>query len=140
MTYINPETAGKERNLLIREILIAMRELNQIQNFNGEAKDIVAFIALNLVTIYKGIDDSVLAWEKRNYWAKADKFRMEWFWTRSAALGLRKALEMDDIPGIMRQFAILHEKFAGKTLPKSAKILRPTLGSLKQLLAMSETL
>jgi len=135
MTYINPETAGKERNLLIRDILIAMRELNQSQDFNTEAKDIVAFIALNLGTIYKGIDDSVIAWEKRNYWAKADKFRMEWYWTRGAAIGLRRSLEADDIPGIMRQFALIHEKFAGKTLPKSAKLSRFTLGSYKQLIS-----
>lgn len=133
MTYINPETAGKERNQLIRDILIAMRELNQSKDFNGEAKDIVAFIALDLATIYKGIDASVIAWEKRNYWAKADKFRMEWYWTRNAAIGLRKALATDDIAEMMRQFAVLHEKFAGKTLPKSAKSSRPYAGSFKTL-------
>lgn len=129
MTYINKETAGKERDQLIRNILVAIRELNQSQQFDDNAKDIVAFIGLELLSIYKSIDASVLAWEKRNYWAKADKYRMEWLWTQGVARNLRTALNKEDMPTIMAQLAKVMDKFGDKTLPKSAKTSRDWLGS-----------
>lgn len=138
MTYINKETAGKERNQLIRNILVAIRELNQCQQFDEKAKDIVAFIGLELLAIYKSIDASVLAWEKRNYWAKADKYRMEWLWTQGVARNLRTALNKDDIPTIMAQLAKVMDKFADKNLPKSAKASRSWDGSLTEIRSTKE--
>ena len=65
MTYINKETTGKERNQLIRNILLAIRELNQSNEVNTNTKDLIAYIALNLKEIYRGIDMTVQAWEGR---------------------------------------------------------------------------
>src|SRR5947207_14918354 len=77
---INPESAGKERPRLTKAIVLAVRELAKQKEVNDEARDLAAFIALALKTIAEGIDVSVVAWEKRDYWVKADKFRMEWMW------------------------------------------------------------
>lgn|GEM_PF-561896 len=133
MTFIKTETAGKDRNKLVRDILITIRELNQESSFEQASRDKVAFISLNLYSIYKGIDESVLAWEKRNYWAKADKFRMEWQWTLYSAREIKNALINEDIPAMMNQFAVIFTKFSQKTLPKSARVSRPWQGSEKTL-------
>jgi hypothetical protein len=50
-----------------------------------ETKDMVAFIILALKEISSGIDQSVAAWEKRGYWVKADKYRLEWQWAGAVA-------------------------------------------------------
>ena len=53
-------------------------------------------IALVKQTIADGIDVSVAAWEKRGYWVKADKFRMEWMWTSQYASKLKAAVLSED--------------------------------------------
>ena len=74
---INPDSAGKERTRLTKAIVISIRELAKQTEPGAKARDLAAFIALALLTIAEGIDVSVAAWEKRDYWVKADRFRME---------------------------------------------------------------
>ena len=54
------------------------------------------FIILSLDTIADTIDPSVDAWEKRGYWVKADRFRMEWTWAKKRADEMREALFVND--------------------------------------------
>ena len=49
-------------------------------------------MVLALEEIAVSIDVSVQAWEKRDYWVKADRFRMEWEW--AGALGPRGGLHV----------------------------------------------
>jgi hypothetical protein len=42
------------------------------------------------------VDVSVAAWEKRDYWVKADKFRMEWMWAGQMAEKMKSAVLGDD--------------------------------------------
>ncbi len=93
---INPESAGKDRTRLSKAIVVAMRELARQSAPGPESRDLAAFIALALRTISEGIDASVAAWEKRGYWVKADRFRMEWMWAGQTAEKMRKALLADD--------------------------------------------
>ncbi len=97
---INPDSAGKDRNRLTKSIVLAVRELAR-QNAPGqESRDLAAFIALALQSISDGIDVSVAAWEKRGYWVKADRFRMDWMWTGLLAAKMKQALLTDDWAGI----------------------------------------
>ena len=105
---IKTDTAGKDRTRLTKAIVLAVRELAKQNDVTSEAKDLAAFIALALQTISDGIDESVAAWEKRDYWVKADRFRMEWMWTGQTADKLRTALIEDDwgtIATLMPQIA-----------------------------------
>jgi hypothetical protein len=65
---INPDSAGKERTRLTKAIVLAVRQLAKQSQVNQEAKDLAAFIAMALRIISDGIDVSVAAWEKRDYW------------------------------------------------------------------------
>ena len=94
---INPETAGKERKQLSRAIIFAIRELMEQTTRNSSSDDehtydLAAFIVLALEEIHQGIDVSVAAWEKRGYWVKADRFRLDWEWSGQLASAMRIAI------------------------------------------------
>ena len=77
----NPDSAGKERKQLTRSIVLALRELMKQQGTDGLTKDLAAYVALAMDEVNGTIEASVAAWEKRGYWVKADKFRLEWEWS-----------------------------------------------------------
>ena len=77
---IHTDGAGKQRTRLSREVVLSIRELMKQTQPDGVSRDQTAFIALALQEIGGAIDISVDAWEKRGYWVKADRFRMEWAW------------------------------------------------------------
>lgn len=108
---INTDSVGKERTRLSKAIVLCIRELAKQSQVTPDAKDQAAYIALALQAIADGIDVSVLAWEKRDYWVKADKFRMEWMWSGQYAAKMKEAVLSDDwatIAGLMPKIA---EKF-----------------------------
>lgn len=105
---INPDSVGKERTRLTKSIVLCIRELARQAKVTPEAKDQASFIALALQSISDGVDVSVAAWEKRDYWVKADKFRMEWMWAGSMAEKMKTAVLADDwavIASLMPQIA-----------------------------------
>ena len=48
---INPEGAGKERNRLVKSIVLAMRELMRQSEPDEHSRDLAAYIALALLEI-----------------------------------------------------------------------------------------
>ena len=78
---IHLERAGKERNRLARQVLTAIRLLGQQEGIDERTRDLAAFVGLALEDLFATVDPTVEAWEKRGYWVKADRYRMEWRWT-----------------------------------------------------------
>lgn len=110
---INPDSVGKERTKLTKGIVLCMRQLARAQQVTPETKDQAAYIALALQSIAEGIDASVAAWEKRDYWVKADKFRMEWMWAGQTAEKMKSAVLADDwaaIAALMPTIAVKFQK------------------------------
>ena len=97
---IKTHTAAKERTQLLRAVVLAIRELALQSEPNQTAVDAAAFLALALDNIYQTVDASVAAWEKRGYWVKADRFRMEWTWAKKFADQMREALFVEDWGGV----------------------------------------
>jgi hypothetical protein len=97
---INTQSVGKERNQLVKAIVISIRELMKQGKPDSISKDLVAFIAVALEAVSETIDRTVTPWEKRNYWVKADKFRQEWAWAKSLSEELSTALLSEDWPAI----------------------------------------
>lgn len=132
---INPESAGKDRTRLTKSIVLAMRELAKLTEPTPEARDMAAFIALALEEIAAGIDDSVAAWEKRGYWVKADRFRMEWLWAAQAAAKMRAAVLSDDWAAIAMQMPVLAQKLSKVQVPAAHRLGRPWVGAWQRLRA-----
>ena len=76
---------GKIRNQLMRTSAEVIRQLSQKTELDEEACDMAALLVYCLREIDAGIDDSALAWEKRDYWVKAEQFRARWAWAGKAA-------------------------------------------------------
>ena len=108
---IKTTTPGKERARLSKAIVIAIREFMRQQEPDKTTKDLVAFVILALREIAAGIDKSVTAWEKRGYWVKADKYRLEWDWTGISAGKLNRAFKDGDWGTIAALLLEVMQKF-----------------------------
>ena len=134
---INPESAGKIRSQLTRAIVAAIRELTRQADTGMAARDLVAFILLSLETISSSIEPSVEAWEKRDYWVKADKFRMEWAWTERITSNLRQALMDDRWDIIAKLVGEIAQKFHKIKVSDHHRMGTPWDGCWNQLLKRS---
>jgi len=130
---INPESAGKERTRLTKAIVLAIRELAKQSEPGKEARDLAAFIALALQAIAEGIDISVAAWEKRDYWVKADRFRMEWAWSGQLGGQMRQAVLSDDWASVAMLSAQIAQKLNKIKVSENHRMGTPWVGAWKQL-------
>jgi hypothetical protein len=130
---INPDSVGSERNRLRKQVIITIRAFLSQNGPTDEAKDMAAFIVLALRNIYDTVETSVIAWEKRGYWVKADRFRLEWEWTLSTSNKMEKMLvdeRWEDVAGICIQVA---QKFYNVNVSPKHRLGIPWTGSWKKL-------
>jgi hypothetical protein len=130
---INPESAGKDRTRLSKAIVLAVRELAKQKDITEETKDLAAFIALALRIIADGIDVSVAAWEKRDYWVKADRFRMEWMWSGQYADKMKVAIFTNDWGTVAMLMPQIAQKFSKVVVSNNHRLGKPWEGAFKQL-------
>ena len=126
---INPETAGKQRKLLLRSVVVAIRELMKQESQDDLSRDLASFIAITLLKIYETVNVSVTAWEKRNYWVKADRYRMEWIWTENLGRQMSKAILEDDWLTVAVTSAKIAQHVSSVELPKRLKLGEPWIGA-----------
>ncbi len=129
----NPESVGKDRTRLSKSIVLALRELMKQSEPNEVTKDLTAFVVIALTEISENIDVSVEAWEKRGYWVKADKFRLEWEWAGSLAKTLKTALEKEDWGNVAMTSAKIAQKLNKVTVPEHHRLGTPWVGAWKRL-------
>jgi len=130
---INFDSAGKDRTRLVKGIVISLRELAHQTEPDETTRDQLAFISLALTAIFNTIEPSVAAWEKRGYWVKADRFRMEWGWTAPLAEALRKALLEDDWGAIAKSLGQIGERFAHIKVSANHRMGKPWTGAWSKL-------
>lgn len=126
---VKPDGVGKQRDRLMKAVTLTLRGLAVKPTLDEEARDMAAFIALALHEIYETIDVTCLAWEKRDYWLKADQFRREWEWTLATADKLEKAVlenRWTELPDLM---AGLSQHLVKVNLPKRNTLGEPWLGA-----------
>ena len=136
---INPDSVGKERTRLTKSIVLCIRELAKQSDVTAETKDQAAYIALALQAIADGIDVSVAAWEKRDYWVKADKFRMEWMWAGQVAAKMKTAVLTDDWATIAMLMPQIAQRFNKIEVSDNHRLGKPW-ASAYQLLAFHRKL
>jgi hypothetical protein len=122
---ITIESKGKERNRLVKFVSFSIRELGNRQVIDMETKDLAAFIIICLEEIGKTIDISVAAWEKRGYWVKADRFRMDWIWTSELSQKMRLALQQGNWQQFSQYIAAVANKISHVKPPKRLRNEKP---------------
>ena len=106
---IQTESGGKLRNHLMMSLIPVLKALEMKKEVDAGAKDMIAFLVICLEKISSTIEESILAWEKRGYWVKADHFRLEWEWAHKHSKGLRMILIQEnwlEIPPILADISM----------------------------------
>ena len=129
----NPDSAGKDRARLSKGIVLALRELMKQSEPNDQSRDMTAFVSLALDEINANIDTSVEAWEKRGYWVKADKFRLEWEWSGKYSKNMRSALFAEDWGQVAMTSVQIGQKLSKLTIPQRHRLGTPWVGAYTQL-------
>jgi hypothetical protein len=132
---INGNNPGTERNQLRRTIAEALRRLMAKQKIDEESKDLIALIVYSLRAVSAGVDQSASAWEKRDYFVKADKFRMEWAWAEKYANKLEVMLRGEMWSDLPMALAELAAKFSDITVTKYVRGEAMWNGRYRQLMA-----
>ena len=130
---INPETGRKERDRYVKGIVKALRQLMLREQVDDKSRDLASFIALALYKINETIDVSVDAWEKRGYWLKADRYRMEWDWSLLLGKDLHLAILKEDWDHIAAISVKIAQKLYQVKLPQRDRIGEPWIDAWQKL-------
>jgi hypothetical protein len=109
---INTDGPGKRRNQWRRTVAEALRRLIAKKELDAEARDLAAVIVLGLRGIADTIEETVEPWEKRDYYLKADRFRIEWEWASPAAERMARTIKEGKWLELPPQFAELLPRFS----------------------------
>lgn len=115
---ISTDSVGKERRQLRRTIAEALRRLAKKKSFDEESQDLAALIVFSLRRLDEGVDRTASAWEKRDYYLKADRFRIEWEWVNKTAYRLETALLLGRWEQVPEILAELFPKFTDVTIAR----------------------
>ncbi len=130
---INPNAPGKYRDQLIRGVVIALRELLTREEVDDQSRDLAAFIALSLTEVETTIEKTVEPWEKRGYWLKADRFRLDWEWTGKLGKALSAGLLEDDWGAAAQAAAQIMGKVQSVNVPVRHRLGSPWEGAWARL-------
>ena len=130
---IHVDNPGKRRNAARRSIAEILRYLSRKGQIDDEARDMAAALVYLLTEIKATVDESAAAWEKRGYWVKADRFRMEWLWTGSFADKMKTALLADDWGTIAMLMPQIAQKFSKIVVSENHRLGKPWVGSYGRL-------
>ena len=131
---ISTASPGKDRILLEKGIVSAIRELAKIQNMDDNTRDLLAYIALSLLSIGETIDASVAAWEKRGYWVKADRYRMEWTWANRFGSEMKQAIQAENWGEVARITGLVTQKLTTVKISQRNRMGSPWVGAYIKLI------
>lgn len=132
---INPEGAGKLRNQLTRSIVLALRELMRQTETDEHSRDLAAYIVMALREVDDTVESSVAAWEKKGYWLKSDRYRLEWEWAGRSSQKMLNALQQDDWATVAVTAAQVAQKLMGVDVPQRHRLGTPWEGAWQRLTA-----
>jgi len=130
---INPNAPGKTRNQHMRTLAEILRRLATKRVVDNETKDMAAAMVFIFRDIDAGVNVSAEAWEKRNYWLKADRFRIEWEWVGQAAADVEDVIRNEAWDLLPRLMMDLFPHLAGikiKRLTRDPELWRGAFGRL----------
>ena len=130
---INPERPGKLRERLLKVLVIALEEYKSFDGVSVQTKDIAAFIALTLTAISQTAERTASAWEKRDYWIKADRFRNEWIWVSMYGDRMQAAVLDGDYSLVHTTVMDILEFVNDIEVPKRHRLGTPWTGAYQEL-------
>ena len=133
MTIKNTENGTTMRARLSKSIVLAIRRLMQQERPDAESLDMAAFVVLALELMATSVDSAAQAWEKRDYWLKADHFRQDWAWLNQSQQTLKTAVLSQDWPAIARELIVVGQHLQDVQLSPNHRLGSPSNGAWEQL-------
>lgn len=130
----NPTTVRNRNRRTIAEIL---RRLLQKSAIDDEAKDMAATIVLLLHEIYMGVEQSAAAWEKKDYWMKAERFMRDWRWTQELAADMDDVIRHEAWDLLPELLANLYPRFQEMEIKSMTRQPSSWQGAYQKLLAIA---
>ena len=131
---VNTDSVGKARNQHMRTAAEVMRRLSQKSELDDEVKDMAASLVFCFREIEDGIEEAMVAWEKRNYWNKVEQFRAQWTWVGHASANLEHVIRSEAWDQLPTQLAGLFGHFSDITISKFTRGTEAWEGAYARLL------
>jgi hypothetical protein len=122
---ISIDGPGTVRNRHRRTIAEALRRLSQKPQLDDEAKDLAALIVFSLHGMADTVDQTIDAWERREYFMKAERFREQWRWLEPTTDELSDVIHKSHWEQLPSVLARLMPHFADITVKQMTR--QPTL-------------
>jgi len=122
---ISTEGPGKVRHQHRRTVAEAVRRLSQKTQLDDDAKDLAAIIVFSLLAIADTVDRTIDAWEKRDYYMKAERFREQWRWLEPATDELSTVIyegRWHRLPTVLANLASRFADIKVKKLTRSPRV------------------
>ncbi|MBN1265348.1 MAG: hypothetical protein JXA25_07635 [Anaerolineales bacterium] len=129
---INTESNNTQRKKLLEGMAAALRYASVTKMEEKEQQDILAFLVLSLKSIENLNEKTIIAWEKRGYWIKADRFRMDWRWVQNALQELECSFSKEDIQSSILTAAGLAQHLTDINLSSQKRSMRPWINAWVQ--------
>jgi len=110
-----------QRNRMRRAIAEILRRLMEKKKVDEETKDMLAFIVVALRSMEESIEASCVAWEKRDYFLKADRFRRDWMWLKPSADRIEDMLLTNNWSLLPTELSGLAARFSDVKITKLTK-------------------
>ncbi len=134
---IQTDGVGKRRRRLLQMLGAALRALMVQTHPDAHTLDLAAFIAELLAAVEATIEETTAPWEKRGYWVKADRFRMEWRWAKQLRQNMEAAVLAQDWDAIAQTAAEVFKHIGHVNVPKRLKLGDAWEGAYQRLLDKS---
>jgi hypothetical protein len=132
---IHIQSGGRQRNQALKMTALTLRTLAGKKLSEAEQWDLGAFLLENLRIVAATVDQAATAWEKRDYWIKADQFRMSWRWLDRILPEMEDALRRKDRDRLARLTADVFGKVGTVEPPKRIPTTPPWDGAWKRLVS-----
>lgn len=127
---IRTEGGATHRTRILRAMAHAIRSTAGPDRPSPESlRDVFAFLALSLAELEASVETTAVAWERREYWLKADQFRQEWAWIGTSRVSLEAALSSADLEKAGVCGIELATRLAGRNLRVGKSAGRPWHGA-----------
>ncbi|HFC09810.1 MAG TPA: hypothetical protein ENJ54_08200 [Chloroflexi bacterium] len=136
---IQTDGVGKRRRRLLQMLGAALRELMTQTRPDARTLDLAAFIAELLGALADLVEETTVPWEKRGYWVKADRFRMEWRWAAQLQRAMQEAVLAQDWDEIAQVAAQVFAHVGHINVPKRLKLEGAWEGAYQRLVAARGT-
>ena len=122
---ISLDNPGSTRSQHRRTVAEALRRLSQKPQLDEEAKDLAALIVFSLHGIANTVDQTCDAWDKRDYYMKAERFREQWRWLEPLTDDLSAVIyenRWEQLPAILARLMPHFADVTIKQMTRSAKL------------------